>query len=101
MRPYCTYKVRFRVGAQLELPESTRSSDSGFDDVLLSKYLILLRLLNSFYPVDNIINAFAQGAEALQLQVAYQTVQVLGGRRVVPWWIRVGVLELLEFNYFV
>eukprot|EP00913_Durusdinium_trenchii_P000911 g842.t1 len=37
-------------------------------------------LLNSFYPVDNILNVIKAGANWLQLPVAYQTLQVIGGR---------------------
>ncbi|CAJ1410543.1 unnamed protein product [Effrenium voratum] len=37
-------------------------------------------LLNSFYPVDNILNAIKAGADWFQLPVAYQTIQAIGGR---------------------
>jgi len=74
------YRATFQTVGFLEnaWPRYPSVFDIGYGTGWMPSFL----LLNSFYPVDNIINAFAQGAETLQLQVAYQTVQVLGGKRV-------------------
>ncbi|CAE7415885.1 unnamed protein product [Symbiodinium necroappetens] len=74
------YRSTFQTVGFLEnaWPRYPSAFDIGYGTGWMPSFL----LLNSFYPVDNIINAFAQGAETLQLQVAYQTVQVLGGKRV-------------------
>ena len=51
-------------------------------------------LLNSFYPVDNILNAIKAGANALALPVAYDTVRAIGGRYLADSLLRVATAPL-------
>lgn len=51
-------------------------------------------LLNSFYPVDNILNGIKAGANALALPVAYDTVRAIGGRAFADTLLRVGTAPL-------
>ncbi|CAL1163715.1 unnamed protein product [Cladocopium goreaui] len=71
-------------------PRYPHALDMGYGTGWMPSFL----LLNSFYPVDNILNGIKAGANALALPVAYDTVRAIGGRAFADTLLRVGTAPL-------